>query len=149
MRQLRFQTVNLQSMLCRRRRCRTVERESRRKNRETRGRDIRRVRRLPWKGLALSASESFGRRESERQRQFKATRASRRTTATGLDGTGWEDSIVNGGSQGRTTRRRYFRMAPSEGTKGAVGGEPPLPPWRRVCLHAARNRLEGKRKENE
>ncbi|KYN14753.1 hypothetical protein ALC57_13029 [Trachymyrmex cornetzi] len=75
--------------------------------------------------------------------------ASRRTTATGLDGTSWEDSIVNGGSQRRTTRRRYFRMAPSEGTKGAVGGEPPLPPWRRVCLHAATNRLEGKRKENE
>ncbi|KYM79246.1 hypothetical protein ALC53_10412 [Atta colombica] len=40
--------------------------------------------------------------------QFKATRASRRTTATGLDGTGWEDSIVNGSSQRRTTRRRYF-----------------------------------------
>ncbi|EGI64529.1 hypothetical protein G5I_07036 [Acromyrmex echinatior] len=81
--------------------------------------------------------------------QFKATGVSRRTTATRLDGTSWEDSIVNGGSQRRTTRRRYFCMAPSEGTKGAVGGEPPLPPWRRVCLHAARNRLEGKRKDYE
>ncbi|KYN04232.1 hypothetical protein ALC62_04998 [Cyphomyrmex costatus] len=96
----------------------------------------------------IGGGEPRWRRMMVVKKQFKATRASRRTTATGLDGTGWEDSIVNGGSQRRTTRR-YFRMAPSEGTKGAVGGEPPLPPWQRVCLHAARNRLESKRKETE
>lgn len=36
----------------------THARERERGERETRGRDIRRVRRLPWKGLALSACES-------------------------------------------------------------------------------------------
>ena len=49
----------------------------------------------------------------------------------------------------REERRGEDTFVPSEGTKGAVGGEPPLPPWGRVCLHAARNRLEGKRKKYE